>query len=351
MNIYIPDIDFNTVEKRHLFIATRPFFLGSAWGNDTDLKKSWGINTTYNYTNNISDAQVMFLPKPINYYQKKELQQTDELCKQHNLLCYGFIIGDCSTIFPFFDRLMYFRVGGFKGQLPKNNIGLPVALSDIYNSLYEGKAFEIRAKQKLPTIGFCGHANLSAKKKWKDKLGFVKKNVLRFIKNPFNASYEPLFSSAYERFKLLKTLENSSLIKTNFIYRNEYRAGANTKKVRKQTNKEYYENIRESDYILCVRGAGNFSVRLYETLMMGRIPVFVDTNCLLPFEEELNWKKHLVWVPWKRRHEISKIVSDFHNNLNHQEFNELQHSNRLLWENSLSIVGIFEYIRKKTITN
>ncbi|WP_456439212.1 exostosin domain-containing protein [Psychroserpens sp.] len=349
MNIYIPNIDFNTVERRRLFIATRPFFLGESWGNDLELKKNWGVDTACSYTSSISNAQVMFLPKPINYYHKSELQEINDLCKQHNILCYGFIIGDCSTIFPFFDYLIYFRVGGFKSQLSKNNIGLPVALSDIYKSLYQGKPFEIKDKQELPNVGFCGHANKSFKKKWKDKLVFAKKNLFRFIENPIHGNYEPLFASAYERFKLLKTLEVSPVIKTNFIYRNKYRAGASTEEMRSKTNEEYYENIRQSDYILCVRGAGNFSVRLYETLMMGKIPIFVDTNCLLPFEEDINWKKHIVWVSWDKRNDIAQIVSDFHNSLNRQEFNELQRSNRLLWKNWLSIVGIFEYIRKKTM--
>lgn len=350
MNIYIPDIDFSTIEKRHLFIATRPFLKDSSWVNDDTLKKSWNIDTTHTYTSNISDAHVMFVPQPINNYSKKELKKINESCKQHNILCYGFIIGDCSTIFPFFDHLIYFRVGGFKKHLPKNNIGLPVALSDIYKTLYGGKVFEVREKQELPIIGFCGHASLSITKKFKDKLGFAAKNCLRFFKNPFQKNYEPLFPSAYERFKLLKTLEASSVIKTNFIYRNKYRAGAITKEVRQQTNKEYYENIRESDYILCVRGAGNFSVRLYETLMMGRIPIFVDTSCLLPFEEDINWKEHMVWVPWEKRNDIAQIVSNFHNDLSDQDFKKLQESNRLLWKNSLTIVSIFKYINKKAIT-
>jgi len=351
MNIYIPNINFNTIDKRHLFIGTRPFFLGDSWGNDTELKKKWKINSKYSYTNSISDAHVIFLPLPINDYHKKELQKINDACKSHNILGYGFINGDCSTIFPFFDFLIYFRLGGFKAQLPKNNIGLPVALSDIYESLYKGRVFEIRYKQELPTIGFCGHASKSIKKRCKDKLGFAKKNIFRFFKKPFELDYEPLFASAHERFKLLKSLEASSDLNTNFIYRKKYRAGATTKKIRRQTNKEYYENIRLSDYILCVRGAGNFSVRLYETLMMGRIPVFVDTDCLLPFEEDIDWKKHVVWVPWDKRNEITQVISNFHNSLSSEEFVELQRSNRLLWGNLLSTAGIFEFIRKNTMTN
>ncbi len=57
---------------------------------------------------------------------------------------------------------------------------------------------------------------------------------------------------------------------------------------------EYVHSMMESDYILCARGAGNFSRRLYEALSCGRIPVFVDTDCVLPYQSEINWKEYFV---------------------------------------------------------
>lgn len=347
MNIYIPSINFNLADKRQLFIATRPFFLETSWGNNSAQKTKW--NVTDNYVDDINKAQVLFIPDPINNYSIKALKSINELCKKHNIKGYGYITGDYGCLFPNFDSIVYFRVGGFTQQLPENNIGLPVALSDIFENLYKDIDFEARNKQELPNIGFCGHASMSFKKRFKDKLVFAKKNVFRFFQNPFRIDYETLFASAYERFRLLKTLENSSKVKTNFIYRKKYRAGATTKEIRIQTNKEYYENIRQSDYVLCVRGSGNFSVRFYETLMMGRIPIFIDTNCLLPFVDQIDWEKHMVLIPWKKRHEIARIVSEFHNSMSEEEFKQLQHSNRSLWKNSLSVSCVFQYIRKKTI--
>lgn len=348
MDIYIPNIDFRDIDKRHLFIATRPFYMGSTWGNDQKQKKKWGISD--NYTDDINIAQVMLLPKPINYYNNKELEGFNLMCKTHGIKGYGYVIGDYGNVYKHFEYLSYFRVGGFKRQLPHNNIGLPVAISDIYKSLYKANELDIKTKADIPIIGFCGHASDAIKKQFKDKLGFIKKNMLRFFENPFRQDYEPLFASAYERFKLLKALEGSASIKTNFIYRENYRAGAVTKQLRLQTNREYYENMRQSDYVLCVRGAGNFSVRLYETLMMGRIPVYLDTDGLLPFVDDIDWKQHMVWVPWHDRHNITQHVVEFHQSLTPKAFKQLQESNRKLWETSLSVVGIFDFIRKNSIT-
>ena len=59
---------------------------------------------------------------------------------------------------------------------------------------------------------------------------------------------------------------------------------------------EYLHNMIDSDYMLVIRGAGNASFRLFETLCSGRIPVLVDTDCVLPYEEQVDWKQYCVWV-------------------------------------------------------
>ena len=58
----------------------------------------------------------------------------------------------------------------------------------------------------------------------------------------------------------------------------------------KQLRFEFIRNILSSDYTLCFRGSGNYSLRFYETLCLGRIPLFINTDCKLPFEDEINWR-------------------------------------------------------------
>ena len=103
--------------------------------------------------------------------------------------------------------------------------------------------------------------------------------------------------------------------------------------------KEYFQNICETDYTLGIRGTGNFSTRFYETLALGRIPIFVNTDCILPFEKEINWKEHVVWVEENELSEIDKKISDFHNSLDKVNFKQLQLKNRLLWEKYFSFPG------------
>ena len=344
MHIYIPSIDLKNTNRKSLFILTRPFYSEQAWVNAEAEKQRWGIDDSYVYTDNIAISNVYFIPKPINSYSKSELHEINGLCKSNKIKAFGYISGDFGTDFGTYSEIVFMRMGGFKSQLSKNNKGYPVLLSDHFERIYKQTQIDSRPKTNLPVVGFCGHASLGTSKKWKEKVKFMRENAKRFLKNPLRNDFEPLFSSAYVRAILLNTLEQSKKIKTNFIYRVHYRGGAVNQETREKTTLEYYDNIKNSDYVLCVRGAGNFSVRLYETLMMGRIPVFVNTDCLLPFESEIDWNKHVVWVEWDDRKNIANRIAAFHKQLSNDEFVALQLANRTLWKETLSVKGMLEMI-------
>jgi hypothetical protein len=54
---------------------------------------------------------------------------------------------------------------------------------------------------------------------------------------------------------------------------------------------EFFNSVRYSRYIICPRGDGNQSLRFYETLSAGRVPILIDTKMKLPLEERLNYKE------------------------------------------------------------
>lgn len=346
MNIYIPPIDFSILNKKALFILTRPFLTNEGWGNEGLEKQQFEVSDRFVYVGQIENASVYFIPKPINSYSRDELKKINSICSANRIKAYGYISGDFGTDFGFFEHILFFRMGGFKSKLSFNNKGFPVSLSDHFERIYNQTAIEVREKQNKPVIGFCGHATSSSSKRVRENIKFIRENLKRFFQKPFRKDYEPLFASAFERAKLLHYFEASTAVKTNFIYRKNYRGGAHSEEERTKTTLEYYDNIKNSDYVLCVRGAGNFSVRLYETLMMGRIPIFVNTDCLLPFEDEIAWKNHVVWVEWKDRKAIAALLAEFHVSLSTDDFAYLQTSNRRLWKETLSVKGILEGIEK-----
>ena len=106
----------------------------------------------------------------------------------------------------------------------------------------------------------------------------------------------------------------------------------------------FVKNIINNDYTFCMRGGGNYSLRLYETLCLGRIPLFINTDCVLPFEEEINWKELCLWVEEKDLDRIGEIIIDFHSSITSNQFIERQLYAREIWLNFLSKEGFIEHL-------
>lgn len=79
---------------------------------------------------------------------------------------------------------------------------------------------------------------------------------------------------------------------------------------RLQARREFYKNLLENQFTLCMRGRGNFSYRFYEALCFGRIPILIDTDIVLPFQNSIDWNKHIIKI---NSMEISKIGSIIEN--------------------------------------
>jgi hypothetical protein len=130
-------------------------------------------------------------------------------------------------------------------------------------------------------------------------------------------------------------LESDARLEPRFILRDKFWAGqgetASSDAERRRVRQEFLGNLIGCDYALCLRGQGNFSFRLYEALAAGRIPLFIDTDCSLPFETQIDWKHHVVWVPEADLANAADILMDFHQNIGAAGFEDLQRRNRQLW--------------------
>jgi hypothetical protein len=68
--------------------------------------------------------------------------------------------------------------------------------------------------------------------------------------------------------------------------------------------------ISNSVFGLCPRGYGPTSFRLYETIQMGTIPIFISDEFWLPFTDYVDWKKISILISENEILEIPKIVND-----------------------------------------
>jgi hypothetical protein len=146
----------------------------------------------------------------------------------------------------------------------------------------------------------------------------------------------------HPRTAALLAVDRDRRLESNFLLRSTFWAGAiGDYSSLLEARLEYVRNIQESDYTLCVRGGGNFSYRLYETLSMGRIPLFVDTDCVLPLDFDIDWREYCLWVDEADIDRIGDRVLEFHESLDDAEFAERQRACRRLWETHISPQGFF----------
>jgi hypothetical protein len=199
------------------------------------------------------------------------------------------------------------------------------AWSEDFVTAHLGGRLPIRRRGRRPVVGFCGLAP--------SRRGLL--NRLRA--HPTHTTI---------RARALRLLSDHQGVETNFVERERFLGGAIRRgrldvTAMRRVREEYVRNMVESDYILCSRGAGNFSYRLYETLSCGRIPVFVDTDCVLPYDFVAPWREHLVWVDESELASLGDRVAAFHEALSDREFEDLQRSCRRLWDEYIAPEGFF----------
>lgn len=305
---------------------------------------------SYKLVDSIESETFCILPYTWNQYVEAGLtQEVIEIardCYKNNSYLIIWNAGDLEAIVPI-ENALQFENGLHRSvrRKPKFAFELPAFWPDYLDIYFKGEK-QYRKKRARPLIGFCGQAASQFHK----LVYFTAKNLIHNFSHLANKSAyipPPIVPPILLRNRILNKLSQSSLVDTSFIIRDQYRAGVRKKADRDNpfhpTKVEFVNNIIETDYTVCVRGGGNFSVRLYETLSCGRIPIFIDTDSRLPYDFILDWKDYCIWIDRSEINHIAEKVSDFHTSLSDNDFVELQVKCRNLWEKWLRREAFFSH--------
>ena len=336
-------------DNKFLTEENRPYVFPLVF--DLYYSKSQFLYQYYNLTEDLSDADIVILPLEYAFmlkHHKNYLHQFFIKVKETNKPIWIYTGGDFGISLK--DEQMYnFRLSGFKSKLNKRTIILPSFVSDPYiNQLKEN--FKPLKKEIIPKIGFVGHAKGSFIKYIKEFIIYLGINLKRLMKIEHD-DYQSFYPSSVKRAKYLRKLQSSHLVQSNFIFRAKYRAGVKVDEDKAITTKEFFKNIYENPYTFCMRGGGNFSVRFYESLAVGRIPVLLNTDCLLPLDKLINWQEHCVILDESEYRSMGDAIVNFHNDLSDDEFIDLQKKNRKLWKDFLTRHSFFKVIHDQFIAN
>ena len=246
----------------------------------------------FEYVDNTKECDIIVLPHKFKNVNDKIYIVLANLCNVLGKELWCFYNDDNDSQFNLPPHVKLFRTSFYNSTKLNNEFPLIAFSPDYYrNNIIKDNKF---------SIGYCGHI-------------------------------------MHGRKKYLEILHKSN-IKTDYIIRRGFWAPGIDKNV---ARKEYFENMENNIYTFCYRGAGNFSYRFYETLMMGRIPVFIDTDCVIPNIDILLDSDACVYIKEKDITNDSYIIDKIndYNEKNKDKLDIIQKNNRLLWEKYYSPIG------------
>ena len=160
----------------------------------------------------------------------------------------------------------------------------------------------------------------------------------------------PANIGAVLRKRAVETLEADSEIDSEFLMRQQFFYHY-SEEFQRSVRTDYYQSMRDTHYVLAFRGAGNYSIRLIETLAAGRLPIQLDTNQVLPFEKYVDWKSLGVWVPLQGLTVLNEIVKEHHSRYDGSSFDEDCRRVKAIYDEHLSRQGLLNHIKRILVEN
>lgn len=302
-----------------------------AWSGNYSPTFNKAVRENFEIVNDdIADADAFLLPSNVSFYSAQRLQEIGAKVSRFPFPSIGFDISNESLKPAWLDYII--RFSWYRSFQEEGNIISPAYLgSDGFDLMAE---FGIRdwqptEKEPMPSVSFCGREG--------GTLGLAIWKVLprsltrRMATNVFCSTTRGIrMTCCYPlRVDTMQILEKDPRIKTDFIGRGKLGLQPIVQGVMRQ---EFIDNLRRNAYALCVRGADNYSWRFYEALSLGKIPILIDTRCILPLENEIAWDELILRVPVTCLPELVDRLIAWHSQFSAAQFLKLQRHLRLLFE-------------------
>ncbi len=288
----------------------------------------------------ISEADFMLMPHNFslviknNEYLKIFLDLFEKYKKKMIIFAYGD--RDLNIDLP---GAIVFKYSMYKSSKHPNEIKMPTYVEDLGN-----EKIEFRSKTSpVPVVGFCGWAD------YQDRFSHIKTVIKNIIIDVQSLSYGKKWGmrkkGVYFRKKILEALIGSRLIIPNFIIRKTFSSHQKTIDLSPEiARRQYVENIFNSDFSLAIRGDGNESMRFYEILSLGRIPILIDTDIVLPLEDKINYDDFILRIYPEDFSAIDVLTADFYRKTSAAVLIEMQKKARAAFEGYLRPDSYFRHM-------
>ena len=280
----------------------------------------------YNSVDDIDHADAILMPADYSFISKRAphvLHHFLALSEKSGKPLLISSLGDTTDEIPGRNTIVL-RASKYRWSAKENEIFCPPVVDDRLS----GKKIQVLGKKAdRPSVGFVGNSIKPCGQSFPARhLSYGYKDYLKSILTPILPRFGVQRSGFYFRGRALDLLANDVRVDDNFIQRNYW--GLETRHPEEQLRRqefEYNDNIRSNLFTLCARGAANFSLRFYEVLSMGRIPLLINTDDLRPCEDLLNYHNFCFIVNSSDLGNLPKLLIDFYSSTSSNELIDMQH--------------------------
>jgi hypothetical protein len=276
-------------------------------------------------TNFLSDSNAILVPTDLSYWYKNKdyIKYLSELAALKRVIIFNF--SDFIPKINSLDRAIYIRPFLNPGEKSENIVLAPYEIKPMYSARQSHPIFKISFMGYVPKI--------------------LSRRVLFGLKNSLN---HPIISNGAIIRRLMVFKMKKSSLPNEIVVRKHFSGWVRDNSIERQKSYDEYEKlITESRYVLCPRGDGNQSIRFYEALSAGRVPVLLDSKMKLPSQELIDYSK--ITISLKLTDSVKtwdRIINNFENT-HRENFNDFSKKIFEIYDNYLS----HEVFLKSTFDN
>jgi hypothetical protein len=277
--------------------------------------KSINISNHLNWTSNIKECDFIFIPYAWSTFKndKSYIQHLENLSQIKTLVIFN--LGDESPDIPIINCI---QIKNFlhPWQDKSGKIIIP------YNVI--PRKFVPRSWSAVPTISF---------------IGFLPKiGTTSIFSYSWRSIFYPFRSNLFIHRNLgVRRIKNfGETIEKRISLNQNYTAYSKNLESEKLIHK-YNESLATSDYVFCPRGFGNSSMRLYEVISAGRIPILTETYSGFPLLGGLQKFEDLILtLNWCSNWE-NEILNHWNSLKDNNRYYDFQKTNADVFSNFLDI--------------
>jgi hypothetical protein len=310
-------------KKAKLFLANKPYestsepFCLRPFSDKTGKQKSINLR----FTSQLINSDAVLVPYDLSYWYKNKVYITylKSLAEKKKLIILN--TGDFISKIKKIENAIYFRPFLNPGEHSPNTIIIPYEIEPMFTAITSNPKFNISFMGYFPRI--------------------ISTRLFYTLKNSF---WHPVKGNGSIVRKLMARKIKKTNLPLTLVKRNSFsgwKRDNSTNTLNRRT--EFFNSIRDSRYIICPRGDGNQSLRLYETLSAGRVPILIDTKIKLPLEDRLNYSEITITLNLYDSIDIwRKEILDFESLYKGTKFKKLSQEISEFYDQNLSMYNFYK---------